>query len=48
MTGGYHVAASWFVLGEIVRRVAGLPFEQFLREELLIPLGMTDTHFAPD
>jgi CubicO group peptidase (beta-lactamase class C family) len=37
---GYHTASSWFVLGEVVRRLTGLPFEQAVREEVFLPLGM--------
>jgi CubicO group peptidase (beta-lactamase class C family) len=40
---GYHVAGSWLVLGEIVRRLDGRPFEQYLREEIYLPLGMIDS-----
>src|SRR5688572_18444816 len=29
---GYHLASSWFVLGEIVRRLDGRPFERWVRE----------------
>ncbi len=37
---GYHTASSWFVLGEVVRRLTGLRFEQAVREEVFAPLGM--------
>lgn len=37
---GYHMASSWFVLGEVVRRVDGRPYDRFVREEVLAPLGM--------
>ncbi|HEX2643860.1 MAG TPA: serine hydrolase domain-containing protein, partial [Thermoanaerobaculia bacterium] len=40
--GGYHNASSWFVLGEVVRRIDGRPFERFVREEIFEPLGMAD------
>ena len=40
---GYHNASSWFVLGEVVRRVGGRPFPAFVREEIFEPLGMTDS-----
>jgi CubicO group peptidase (beta-lactamase class C family) len=40
---GYHLASSWFLLGEIVRRVDGRRFEQYVREEIFLPLGMTDS-----
>src|SRR5215469_9727713 len=38
-----HVAQQW-VCAEIVRRVDGRPFPVYLREEITVPLGMTDTH----
>lgn len=40
---GYHLASSWFVLGEIVRRLDGRPIDRYLREELCEPLGMEDS-----
>lgn len=40
---GYHMASSWFVLGEVVHRVDGRPYEDFVREEVLAPLGMDDS-----
>ena len=39
---GYHLASSWFVLGELVRRLDGRPFERWVREELFEPLGLDD------
>ena len=33
------------VLGVLIARAAGQPFETFLRERLFGPLGMTDTGF---
>lgn len=42
-TAGYHLTASWFILGEIVRRVDGMPFEQFIRREIFEPLSMHDS-----
>ena len=44
-TSGYHIASGWYVLGEIVRRVCGggRAYSQYLREEILEPLGMRDT-----
>lgn len=39
---GYHAMSTWFVLGEIVRRLDGRPFPRFAREEILLPLGMSD------
>ncbi|MCG8458673.1 MAG: beta-lactamase family protein [Holophagales bacterium] len=40
---GYHMASSWFVLGEVISRVAGRPFPRFVREEVLEPCGMDDS-----
>jgi CubicO group peptidase (beta-lactamase class C family) len=40
--GGYHTASSWFVLGELVRRLDGRPFERYAREEIFLPLEMSD------
>ena len=30
------------VLGEVVARVSGVPFEQYVRDEIFLPLGMND------
>ena len=40
---GYHVASTWFMLGEVVRRVDGRPFERYVREAVFEPLGMPDS-----
>jgi len=42
-TAGYHVASSWFVLGELVRRIDGRPFPAYLRDEICAPLHLNDT-----
>ncbi|GAA3141828.1 serine hydrolase domain-containing protein [Nonomuraea roseoviolacea] len=39
----YHTGSD--VLGVLIARVAGQPFETFLRERILDPLGMKDTGF---
>jgi CubicO group peptidase (beta-lactamase class C family) len=39
---GYHTASSWFIVGEIVRRVDGRSFDRYAREEIFGPLGMRD------
>ncbi len=39
---GYHHASSWFLLGEVVRRLDGRPFARYVREEIFAPLGMLD------
>jgi uncharacterized protein YbbC (DUF1343 family)/CubicO group peptidase (beta-lactamase class C family) len=35
------------VLGELVRRVSSLPLEEFARQRVFSPLGMTETEFRP-
>lgn len=39
---GYHPASSWYLLGELIRRIDGRPFESYVQDELFAPLGMTD------
>jgi len=39
---GYHMSSSWFVLGELVRRLDGRSFPRYVREEIFEPLGMDD------
>ena len=40
---GYSAATTWFILGEVVRRVDGRPYEQYVRDEIFEPLGMLDS-----
>ena len=40
---GYHLASSWFLLGEVVRRVDGRHLRHYVREEIFEPLGMRDS-----
>jgi CubicO group peptidase (beta-lactamase class C family) len=42
-TAGYHPTSGMFVLGEIVRRRDGRPFDRYVREAICEPLGMRDT-----
>jgi CubicO group peptidase (beta-lactamase class C family) len=39
---GYHHASSWFVLGEVVRRLDGRPYARYAREAILEPLDLAD------
>ncbi len=39
----YSVATD--VLGYLIGKISGIPFEQFLKQRILDPLGMTDTGF---
>ena len=38
---------NFFLLADIVARVSGMPFEQYVREKIFAPLGMNDTMFLP-
>jgi uncharacterized protein YbbC (DUF1343 family)/CubicO group peptidase (beta-lactamase class C family) len=38
---------NFFLLGEIVRRVSGMPLDQFARTKIFEPLNMKDTMFNP-
>jgi CubicO group peptidase (beta-lactamase class C family) len=50
---GYHLASSWFILGEVVRRVDGSrveagagdgrSFDRYVREEIFLPCGMDES-----
>ncbi len=39
---------NYILLGEIVRRVSGKPLNEFAREEVFEPLGMSESGFLPD
>jgi len=43
---GYSAYISWYVLAEIVRRLTGRDYAAYVREEIFIPLGMTDCWIA--
>jgi uncharacterized protein YbbC (DUF1343 family) len=38
---------NFFLLGDIVKRVSGVPLDRFSHERIFAPLGMTDTGFTP-
>jgi CubicO group peptidase (beta-lactamase class C family) len=42
---GYHLATSWYILGELVRRLdpERRPFERYVREMIFEPIGMNDS-----
>ena len=42
-TIAYHPRNFGWVIAELVRRIDGRPFRQFLQEEITCPLGMQDT-----
>src|SRR6201991_1083815 len=41
----WNYSVSTDVLGYLVGKISGMPFEQFLKTRILDPLGMTDTDF---
>lgn len=41
----WNYSVSTDVLGYLVGKVSGVPFEQFLRQRIFAPLGMVDTDF---
>jgi CubicO group peptidase (beta-lactamase class C family) len=40
---GYSTSASWFILAEIVQRLTSRPIDEYIKSELLDPLGLTDS-----
>ena len=42
----YDPVKTWFLLGEIIRRVDGRPIEKVVREDIFEPLGMHDSWMA--
>jgi CubicO group peptidase (beta-lactamase class C family) len=43
---GYSPYTSWFILGEIVRRLDGRDYHRYVRDEIFLPLGMRDSWMA--
>ena len=43
---GYSPFASWFLLAEVVHRLDGRPYEDYVRDEIFLPLGMADSWLA--
>ena len=39
---GYHISGSWFILGEILQRITNRSFQDYVREELFLPMRMND------
>ena len=39
-TTGYHPKSSWFLLGEVIRRVTGDPTDVWIKREMLVPAGI--------
>jgi CubicO group peptidase (beta-lactamase class C family) len=45
-TAGYSAYVSWYMLGEIVRRLSGREYAEYIRNEIFLPIGMTDCWIA--
>ncbi len=43
MKAGYHPGTSWYILGELVRRLDGRHYSEYVRDEIFLPLGMRDS-----
>jgi len=43
---GYSALVSWFILGELVRRLDGRNFADYVRQEIFEPLEMNDSWMA--
>ena len=39
---GYHATSGWRILGAIVEAVDGRPIDEYVRDEVLAPLGVSD------
>jgi len=39
--------SALFVLGRVIELVSGKPYAEYVKDKILGPLGMTDTHYAP-
>jgi CubicO group peptidase (beta-lactamase class C family) len=42
-SAGYHVASTWYLLGEVIARITGKALADFYRNEIFLPLGMNDS-----
>lgn len=40
-----YSTVGYALLGEIIARVSGVPYEQYITEQILLPLGMSRTYF---
>ena len=43
---GYHPRISWIILGEIIHRIDGRRIDDYLREEIFVPLGMDSSYLG--
>lgn len=45
-TAGYHALTAWYILAEIVQRVDGRPYSDYIRDEIYTPLHMDDCYIG--
>jgi CubicO group peptidase (beta-lactamase class C family) len=43
---GYHALTFGWLVGELVRRISGIPIEEFLQKEIAEPLGLDGLHIG--
>ena len=43
---GYHPLSGWFILGELIQRLADRPLNEVVQDRLLAPAGISATAFA--
>lgn len=43
---GYHASSAWRILGAIVEQVDGRPIDRYVHDEIVVPLGLADTHLG--
>lgn len=41
----FYSNSGYFLLAEVVERVSGMPFADYAKQKIFIPLGMNDSHF---
>ncbi len=46
--GVYYSTSAYMVLGEIIARVSGMPYEKYVEKYILRKAGMRNTHFSLD
>src|SRR4030067_607214 len=42
-----YCTLSFYILGELITRLSGMPYPEYLRKHIFEPLGMQDTSFDP-
>jgi len=43
LRAGYHIETSWFILGELIRRLDGRSYDRYVRDAIFGPLDMADS-----